>query len=200
MTYWGTIRMKRPKPGISNDVTATEVNSNDAPKEARLNMTADWAERTEQTIADFIGQFWFEGSFKNSSISYGRDYILKNADELMKEYQEMRTKGAPDFSLDEALEKYYQAKYQNNPLQLAIALKKLDVEPFPHINIVNAKSIITDFTDYNTKLYFGEWSNTIEDILWIKSTVEKLKELLKAYVAAKKITEPKPEKAPVSMN
>jgi hypothetical protein len=74
-------------------------------------MTADWAETTENMIADFIGQYWFEGAWKRSSISYGSDYILKTADELMDTYQTLRTKGAPDFALDEALEKFYQAKY-----------------------------------------------------------------------------------------
>ncbi len=202
MTYWGTIRMKRPKPGISNDMTATEVNSNDAPKEARLNMTADWAEKTEQMIADFIAKYWFEDSFKNSSIAYGRDYILKTADELMKQYQEMRSNGAPDFSLDQALENYYQAKYQNNPVQLAISLKKLNVEPFPHISINNAKSIITDFNDYNAKLYFGEWADTIKDIMWISTPADKLRQQLKEYVKAKNIVEPSlgDTKANVSLN
>jgi hypothetical protein len=118
--------MKRPAPGNSGDaITATESKSNDAPKEARLNMTADWAERTENMIADFIGEYWFKGSWKKASISYGRDYILKTADELMDIYQTMRTKGAPDFSLDEALEKFYRARYQNNPVQLVKYLKCL---------------------------------------------------------------------------
>lgn len=195
MTYWGTIRMKRPQAGkgtVEEPRTATEVDSNDAPKESRLNITADWAEKTEQMICDFLGAYWFAGSFKRSQVTYGRDYILKTADQLMENYQTMRTKGAPDFSLDEALEKYYRAAYQNNPLQLQKYLKKLDVEPFPHLSILNAKSVITDFNDYNTKLYYGEWADTIPDIDWIKLTAVQLKTLLREYVTEKKIPEPKP--------
>jgi hypothetical protein len=198
MTYWGTVRMKRPQPGNSGDaITATESKSNDAPKEARLNMTADWAERTENMIADFIGEYWFKGFWKQASISYGRDYILKTADELMEIYQTMRTKGAPDFSLDEALEKFYRARYQNNPVQLVRYLKMLDVEPFPHITVQIAKALVTDFNEFNAKLYFGEWSNTVPDAKWISPAFPPAKLILelKEYVKAKGLIEPKPEPA-----
>lgn len=200
MTYWGTVRMKRPAPGKQGDaITATESKSNDAPKEARLNMTADWAERTENMIADFIGEYWFKGTWKKSSISYGRDYILKTADELMEIYQTMRTKGAPDFSLDEALEKYYRARYQNNPVQQVKYLKMLDVEPFPHITVQVAKTLVTDFTDYNAKLYFGEWSNTVPDAKWVSPSFPPFKLILelKEYVKAKGLKEPAPETKPI---
>lgn len=197
MSYWGTIRMRRPEPGNGEAITASENNSNQAPKEARLNMLADWAERTERVIAAFIAQYWYPKEFKKASVNYGRDYILRSADELMVNYQEMRTKGAPDFALDEALEKYYQAKYQNNPAMLQKYLKMLDVEPFPHITLAQAKTLITDFNEYNQKLYFGEWANTIVDALWIRMPATELKMKLKEYVTAKQLTEPKPVGNPI---
>lgn len=198
MTYWGTIRMTRPKPGSGGEtITATESVSNDQPREARLNMTADWAEKTESMIADYIGQYWFEG-FKKSSISYGRDYILKSAEEYKDIYQELRTKGAPDSALDMAYRKWKQAEFKNNPVQLAIEMKKFQVEPFPHIALTQAKGIITDFTDYNCKLYFGEWANTIPEGKWAKAsfTPVVLRLELKAYVEEKGIKEPAPEPKP----
>lgn len=202
MTYWGTVRMRRPQPGKSGSkgeaITATESNSNEAPKEARLNITADWAETTENMIADFIGKYWFEASWKRSSISYGRDYILKTADELMDIYQSLRSKGAPDFSMDEALEKYYRARYQNNPVMMVKYLKMLDVEPFPHMTALQAKNVVTDFTDFNCKLYFGEWSNTIPEAFWINKKPEDLRVLLKDYVTAKAIKEPAPAGVPLN--
>lgn len=197
MTYWGTVRMKRPSPDKQGEpTTATEVTSNDQPKEARLNMTADWAETTENKIADFIGRYWFENGWKKSGISYGRDYILKSADELRVIYLDLKTKTAPDFMLDEALERYYRAMYQNNPVMMVKYLKMLDVEPFPHIGISQAKGIIVDFTDYNSKLYFGEWCNTVPDGAWITKKATVLKEELKQYVLAKELKEPEPAKVP----
>jgi hypothetical protein len=195
MTYWGTIRTKRRKNNQQQgdeERTATEVDSNEQPKESRLNHTADWAESTENMIADFIGKYWFEDSFTKASINYGRDYVLRTPDELLAAYLTLRTKGAPDFTLDESLEKYYKAKYQNSPVQLQKYLKMLDVEPFPHIGIVQAKSVIADFTEFNSKLYFGEWANTVPDIDWLRKKPTVLKAELKAYVEAKGLKEPAP--------
>lgn len=199
MTYWGTIRVKRPKPGGNNsgpEVTATEVDSNDAPKEARLNMTADWAESTENLVADFMGAYFFPEKFKEGSISYGRDYILRTWQELMDAYQKLLAKGSPDFSKDEALEKVYQAKYQNNPMQMAKYLKMLNVEPFPHDLVTNIeKSSVIPFEDKLAKRYFGEFSDTVPDVDWVVKKASVLIEELKAYVKLKGITEPKPEPA-----
>jgi hypothetical protein len=199
MTYWGTIRVRRPKignadpnPGVFG-ATATEVDSNTQPKEARLNRTADWAERTEMMIADFIGKYYFPDNFKKSSIAYGRNYILKTPEEYQDNYLNLRTKGAPDTSLDEALRMYYQAKYQNNPAQLAIFLKKIAVEPFPHLPIANLKGIVLNLVDFNAKLYYGEWSDTVQDIQWLQVPADKLRELLRKYVEAKNIPEPAPD-------
>jgi hypothetical protein len=197
-TYWGTSTQPKtagPSTGQGQQETATKTDYNNRPTEARLNMTADWCESTENLIAGFLGEYWFD-NFKKPSIAYGRDYILKTPDELMESYQTLRTKGAPDFALDEALEKYYQAKYQNNPVQLAKYLKMLDVEPFPHISIMQAKGLISDFTDYNAKLYFGEWSNTIPDAKWINTKADALRNELRDYVTAKGIKEPQLEPNP----
>jgi len=195
MTYWGTVRNKRRNNNAQKsgeEKTATEVDSNEQPKEARLNKTADWAESTENMVADFIGQYWFEPEPVKSNINYGRDYVLRTPDELMNNYVTLRTKGAPDFSLDEALEKYYKAKYQNNPALLQKYLKMLDVEPFPHISVSASKGLITDFNEFNCKLYFGEWANTIPEIDWIRKKPDALRKELSDYVKAKELTESKP--------
>lgn len=197
MSYWGTVRMRRPKPGKDagngEAITATESDSNEAPKISRLNMTADWAEQTETLTATFIAQYWFE-SFKKCSIIYGRDYVLKTPEKLQDIYQTLLAKGAPDSALDNAYRKWKKAEFQNNPTDLAIELNKFLVEPFPHVSITNAKAVITEFTDYSCKLYFGEWSNTIPDILWATKKPVVLREELKAYVQAKGLKEPEPEK------
>lgn len=197
LTYWGTLRVKKTKQNATNTdgqpKTATEIDSNEQPKEARLNAIAEWAESTEGMIADFIGEYWFEDTAFKSSITYGKDWIFRSPEEYMADYLTLRTKGAPDFTLDETIEKYYKAKYQTNPLQLEKYLKMLDVEPFPHLSVNVAKGLITDFTEYNCKLYFGEWANTVIDIDWIRLKPVHLKQKLKEYVLAKNLTEPKPE-------
>jgi hypothetical protein len=84
--------------------------------------------------------------------------------------------------------------YQSNPVLLAKYVKLLKVEPFPHISVLQARAVITDFNDYNAKLYFGEWYSTQADayILAPANTPEKLRTELRAFVQAKGIAEPAP--------
>lgn len=187
MTYWGTARMikQQSQKGAGEQRTATEVITNNEPRYARLNMTADWAESTEQLIADFIGAYYFD-HFEASQISYGRNYVLETPDELMAKYQDMRTQGASETALDDVLLKYYSALYQNNPVQLAICTKLFNLEPFVHLTPSQCEALVEGELDFLKKLYFGEWkrkSVTMDQLL--SKSVEDLDKLLEAYVTVK---------------
>lgn len=199
-TYWGVARntgMQGAQPaGKTGDKTAFEVKSNLKPKYARLNSTADWAEKTENMVADLIGQFWLDSAYKpgGSPIAYGRNYILETAADLRQEYFDLRLNGAPDFILDEAMERYIMCLYESSLVQQAKYLKLLRVEPFPHIELVDAKTIVPVEEDYWAKVYFGEWYDTLEDLYIIETPIVKLRQDLKDYVTAKDIP---PTPAPV---
>lgn len=196
-TYWGTMQPKQVtgvKKSQSLQETATKTVADLQPKYARLNMTAEWGEKTESALADFIGQFWFQESFQKSNIAYGRYYVLETPEELMRQYQDMRTKGAPEGMLFEALEKYYHSVYQNSPMELAIRLKLLYIEPFPHMKASEVKGLATDLLDFNCKLYFGEWYSQLSDIEIVVTKTDALRDKLRAYVKAKNLPEPAPEK------
>ena len=210
-TYWGTemehktsgARMSSSGGTVSADntqETATKTLSNLQPKYARLNVTADWAERIENLIADLIGEFWMAEGYKEAQITYGRNWILETPNDLIQQYYDMRKNGAPDFMLDEAMERYLRCLYQNNPTQLAKYLKLLEVEPFPHIDAKNClppnasptsgMMVIPVDDDYYAKIYFGEWYNTLQDMYIIKTKADQLKKDLAAFVEAKEIEEP----------
>lgn len=192
-TYWGVGKATQVQgaqaPGKTGDKTAFEVGSNLKPKYSRLNNTANWAEVTENLIVDFIGQFWFDSSYKTGTkpISYGRNYILETPQDLWKSYSDMRVAGAPDFLLDEALERYLNCLYQSSPVELAKYIKLTHVEPFPHILPADAKAIIPKEEDYWAKVYFGEWYDTLADIYIIDTPIEKLRTDLATYVKGKDI-------------
>lgn len=158
--YWGTDSRKAitvPKVGdISIKETATKTLANLQPIYARLNMTADWAQNTENMIADFIGQYMFD-SFKKSQITYGRYYILETPSELMDEYLEMKAKGASQSSLFAALKKFIHSAYCTDASQLAVELKMINVEPFVHSTISEVQANNPAKIDYLSKLYFSEW-------------------------------------------
>lgn len=201
-TYWGVARDAQAAAATSTktgDKTAYEVRANLKPKYSRLNLTANWAEVTENMIADLIGEFWLDGSYKTKTnpISYGRNWILETPADLRQEYFDLRANGSPDFLLDEAMDRYLAAEYESSPVQLAKYKKLLRVEPFPHIELADAKTLIPVEEDYNAKAYFGEWYSTLEDayIVAPAQTPENLRTELKAYVASKNIP---PTPAPIA--
>lgn len=190
-TYWG-IKDKVKAQGVGDEKTATEIIDDMQPIHDRLFGFSKWAEGIEKFITDMIGSFYYTTSYKGSSINYGRRYMLEGPDAVWKKYEEARGKGSPIAVLDDLLTEYYHSKYENNALELNKALKLMKVEPFIHLTINEAKNAVSDFNDYNKKVYFSEWLNQLEmnDVL-IKS-VKDLKTSLDEFVKAKNIKEPEP--------
>lgn len=166
--------------------TATQVLTDLQGKYARLNSTADWAEQTERMIANFIGDFWFNESYKGANITYGRNYILETPDTILDTYYDMKANGVPDSMLDNQYEKYINCLWQSNPIQALIYHKKFDVEPFPHLSAMDVESseyVLEE--DKLCKRYFGEWDDTIKDSDWTLKDVKVLKGLLVTFAQAK---------------
>lgn len=174
--YWGAgIERKAQGPSKGDksiEETATKTLANLQPIYSRLNTTADWAEKTENLIADFIGQYLFAGAFKKSIINYGRYYILETPYELMEEYLEMKTKGASQSSLFSALKRYTHSMYCSDPAMLSVELKMINVEPFVHSTIAQVQANNPSRQDYFSKLYFSEWRQ-LQDFDYLVATDEK---------------------------
>ena len=189
--YWGSysrISTTGPTAGESFEETATKTLSDLQPIYARLNLTADWAESTENAICDFIGAYMFP-SFKKSTRTYGRYYILETPDELMEEYLEMKQKGAPQLSLFDTLRKYYHSLYATNQVQLAIKLKLINVEPFVHQSVAQVMSANPSKIDFYSKMYFSEWLAAKDDNYLLATPEAALLADLQKY-AKEKIVEP----------
>jgi hypothetical protein len=205
-TYWGidpdvkSSGARMDSGGGNLKETATKTLSNLQPKYARLNATADWAEKLENTIADFVGKYLMPDAFKQAQITYGRNWILETPAELIQQYYDSRKNGVPDFLLDEMLEKYIRVLYQNNPTQLAKYLKLLQIEPFPHIDVKNClppgsspsagSIVIPSHDDYLAKIYFGEWYSTLTEGYLMITKTQELKKSLQEYCAMKEIADP----------
>ena len=202
-TYWGvemegrTTGSRMSSSGSSNlQETATKTIANLQPKYARLSATADWAEKLENIISTFVGKLLFP-EFKEAQITYGRNWILETPSDLLQQYYESRTKGVPDFILDEMLDRYIRAHYQNSPVQMAKYLKLMEVEPFLHIDAkfclppgsspTSGCVVIPSMDDYLAKIYFGEWRNTLTEAYIIMSKADKLKSDLLEYCSKKEI-------------
>ena len=74
------------------------------------------------------------------------------------------------------------------------------VEPFPHISLQNARTVITDFNEYNQKIYFGEWFRQLTKDQIFATNEKILRDQLKAYVMGKGLKEPEVEKVNPALN
>lgn len=178
-TYWGT----HEKEDTSNE-TATGRFIDVQPVNDRLSKFSKWASQIETFIADSIGKIEFEESFKKANINYGTRYLIETPDEIWNKYEKARKSGAPISTLDDLLLEYYESKYQNNSVLLAKYIKLMKIEPFVHQTIIEAKSSILNPVDYDAKLYFSEWLNTIDESEILNKTITELKKQLKEYVTS----------------
>jgi len=193
--YWGTGKQAQtngPKSGDKTvQKTATETLSELQPKYARLNMTADWAQTTENLIINFIGPYYFT-SFKNSSNTYGRYYILETPYELMEEYLGMKEKKASETALTDTLKRYYHSNYKDNPIKLSIMLKLMNVEPFLHKSLTETQDSIKESQpvnpsriDYLSKLYYNDWLVLQSDEYLLVTQTPELQKSLRDYAIKK---------------
>lgn len=195
-TYWGTVNRTtttgptQGETGLDSNKTATQVNEDMKPIYARLNMTADWAEQTENALCDFIGKCIFKDAFKKSARTYGRYYILETPDEIRVTYLDAKTKGAPQATLNEMLSKYYHSLYAENKIKLNIALKLMVVEPFVHYSVSEVQTMNTARIDFVCKMYFSEWLATLQEAYLVITQAEKMVADLVAYAEQKAILAP----------
>lgn len=202
-SYWGcaqnttTSGPTMKDKNVQDKETATKTNANLKPKYARLNSTADWAQKTENDIANLMGRFWLDTSWKGSNINYSRNYILESPDDLINQYYDGQAKKAPDFILDDMMLRYLNCLYQDNPAQLAKYTKLFFVDPFPHDTpeLVEASPVISDI-EKSMKRYFSEWQDTKKDMEIITTPLETLKADLKTFAESKQATVTPPETVP----
>lgn len=196
-TYWGTRRDPPTTPARNTGVggaleeTATKTLANLQPKYARLNRTADWAQATENWIADMMGMYYFgDKKWKGAMITYGRNYVLESVEDLRDSYYDARDNGMSDLLLDDMLEKVIRAEYATNSKRMDFFLKLLEVEPFPHLIKDDAKGLIPKPEDWQAEIYYREWVNTLDMMTVLVTDVEDLKNQLTTFITAKDIKPP----------
>jgi len=193
--FWGTDNANKVKGinGTQNlQETATKTMTNLQPVYSRLERTAEWAESLERRIINFVGTIIFPVKFKNSSVKYGRDYILESTDAIYSQYLDYKTKGSPQYILNDYLDMYLRSKYQNNPIEMAVALKMMEVEPFVHYSVVECIALNISDDELKQKIYFPEWYNSVKNEYLFASTTEQLKKDLITFVSTKQLKEVAP--------
>jgi hypothetical protein len=192
--YWGTYNRQSttgPTKGQATiEETATKTLADLQPIYERLNLTADWAESTENALCNLLGFFYFDKTFIKSIRTYGRDYILETPDELIAQYLDEKTKHAPQTTLSDTLRKYYHARYNDNKVKLHVMLKLMNVEPFVHYTATEVQSMNTAKIDEVCKVYYNEWLATVDDNYLVVTDEKIMTANLLAYATAKSLEAP----------
>lgn len=173
-SYWGTSLDDRyDRETAQGRVIDTQ------PIADKLNKYADWAEVVDKKLTDMIGEMKYKENYDEAFVFYGRRFLIESSDQIWKKYVDARTKGAPETALNQILVQYYNSEYQNDTVMLERALKLLQIEPYPHLDLTKLSTTATD-TQKQRKLAFSEWSRQDIDV---SKDVEELMAEFEAFAA-----------------
>lgn len=193
-TMWGN-----PPKKISQGKSTSEKSSS-APQTATAEILdvqsmidrqkdfSGWGESIEIFITEMSGAYMFGSAWGGCSIHWGDRYINEGPDAIWNKYCDARVKGAPKDALDNLLRDYYESRYENNPIELGVALKLMKVEPFVHLTEIQVQSLTTiSEQDKAAKNYYSEWKSTKTGMEIIMGSEESLRAELVTYTTEKMI-------------
>ena len=156
-TIWGTETSEQ-----SNE-TATGRFIDIQPVTNELSKLSSNVEYVHNTLAKYVLKFITP--IKSDKIyyykSYGRRFIIETPDILLEKYNNAKKAGSPTTVLDRLLNEFIVSKYKNDILMLNLQLKKAELEPYVHYDIVTVNSIFGQKEALKKQL-FQEWSKTAD--------------------------------------
>lgn len=125
--------------------------------------------------------------------SYGKRFIIESPDTILEKYTTSKKNGDPSTILDRIMNEYIVSKYKSDPLMLSVQLKKMEVEPYVHWDLV---TVSTTFgaEEAGKKIMFQEWWGTAD----YSMDVKQLKDEFEKYTKENKQRFVKSEPSPVA--
>jgi hypothetical protein len=193
LTLWGVQSQVRATGtnlnGTGEPKTATEITSEIKPKADRLTPISKTVEKRHKFILDLVIRLQIAYNYQGSSVHYGRRYMMEGPDALWEKYSAARAKGVSISALDDLLIDYYEAKYESNPLKLAVMIKLMKVEPFIHFKPTEVGAFRLSQEDYKAKIFYGEWLSERTSGELYAFTAAELRASLVEYAGKKKLEE-----------
>lgn len=167
--------------------------------EGRVQKIRELAKNFEiiQTWADStVCRLRYGEAFESASISYGTEFYIFSAPEILEAYKEAKASGVDDVTLDTLQEQYWATKYRNNADAQTRVNILLNVEPFRHLSKEEARALFDsgaiDYPDFFIKQNFSSLIMRFEreniDVLTFgneiafRLKIERIKEALAGYV------------------
>lgn len=136
-----------------------------------------------------------EAEFQGAAISYGTEFYLYSADEVLTMYQEAKAAGLDDVVLDMLQEQFWATKYRNNPEAQERVNILLHLEPFRHLSKAEVRGLYqagqVDFQEFYLKQNFSslvmrfERENTdvvsFGSLLSFDRKIQRIREILISY-------------------
>lgn len=180
-TLWGTTYETN-----KNRETATARYIDAQPVEDKLLDVSATFEFMHKFLLDFFVRYATGDRKYRSSVTYGNRYVLETADNLLTKYQKSSTMPISGVIISDLKNKYVEAEYQNDEIELAKMKKLMKIEPFPNMKIseVLSSSFIND-EEKRKKLYFDEWSASLKGSQIVLWSIKRLSENLVTFLTQK---------------
>ena len=175
-TFWGTIAGFEDINGVRS---ATEIVYNNQPRENELNRSTDYIEYVENRISNWILN-WIDRVKERNDHPYvvnkGRRYVLESSESILKSYEDSRIAGSNTVILDRLFLEYLTSKFRNNPTDLTVNIKKMNLEPYLHLSMKEVSQFF-GVEEATRKASFNDFWLNLDEQLKINLNEEAIKQL-----------------------
>ena len=184
-SQWGTVIEK------GENETATGRFIDVQPVSDRLDKYRKGLELVETLLTDFIGSYLYESAYNGCSINYGSRYMIETPDQLLDKYTQAKEKKLPQTTLSYLLNQYYQGQFASDSTRLTYYTKLMKLEPWVHMTVNEIPMLYQSTIDYEKKIYFSEWANSVTIDYIVNTDLKRLdKDLIKFINLKEKPNEP----------
>lgn len=174
---WGTHQIED-----SSHETATGRFIDVQPVNDRLAKFSDAAEWMEMWITDMMGEFYYGEAYGGSEINLGRRYLIETPDAISNKLQKaIKDKMAYSY-LKNMYFQWVDSEYSGDEMMRLKLTMEFKLDPAPFMSIPEAKQAFISERDYQRKLYYGEWLETLPENWYILHKFDTLKTMFDEWV------------------
>lgn len=179
---WGTTHEQGGKRE-----TATGRFLDSQPVQDRLRDISNTFEGLHKFLLDAYGKVLLNNINYESSVSYGTRYILDSPDDILDKYIEVSRESVSEITHLDLRNRYYEAEYETDSVELLKRKKLSRIEPFPTMKPIDIVDLGLPEDDVKRKMYFSTWIGTLSDAQVIFLPDKRLLELLDQFIKEKTI-------------
>lgn len=143
-----------------------QIRANFESQSTILNRIKRGFEAAQMWVDDTVCRLRYGDTYISSSINYGTDFYIFDANELRERYKTAKESGATEAELDAFQDMIIDTEYRNNPNQRQRMMILADIEPYRHLTNNEVLSLykegIASETDMRVKLNFAAFIRRFE--------------------------------------